>query len=847
MRRIKAMNKESTGDQEELREMLHFFLDKMGATQVELSEGMGVSRPVVIKFLNKEKKQRLPVDRQSLIKLCESLHKRRASKRKSKIEEEEKIESNPDELRELLGEIGADELLESAGFLPENTSTIRVTQERFFQVAQVVALLEFLNFEDLRPTTQEFLAIASNKIAISSNKFFSEDSEYQENDSLGCLIEKLREPHPTLGLKLKLEVIEKLRRIWETLKAGGKIKFTKQEAIALFLSIAIKEKMPRDVANLRIRVQKLEFRTLSKYINQDEKYSDVYHKFVQIAHQAERELNTPGAYLTTQLEAQSLDSLSPVIMAIVTCSFSHNDSSSEFLEWMYTSSNTIMENAIGACSLHMGFSEEVANMTLLTKTLDGSIDSLVETTVTLGNKQQYQGIWVDRDSMITMLQAIVCAARQWLADREWNHELNLEIYSSAFKALSDLRKRVTIARRAFQNFQFLDKECQSAEIKSIANTARDELKKIPKEKIYYSYRLNFYRCYLLAKRLELRQSNFQGNISNAQLLIQEIKEVLEEDQQVKEEVIPIQALIQSDIYLYELSCGHESNLFESSNRSKWLGLEEWDSKIRGAIKPGSCYKDAGLDVYKALSEIYGNIARIELYLCNDRNILEKAAEYFLKAAHYALRIGLTQRMARWVALAGRVWVRLGDDKLSKQALHFAEKFANDDLTTGHSENFRQAVLSEINLLQGEYQLLIQNNPIEALEYFLKALKGSVYLGLNRRICDALFNIYMCSKKLGNYSTKKGLSSVFQGEYQLIESNKSELNKMNNSTSEKVLDLLCSLWSREDNPTWFQVRGEFSKLAADIWQGWHLDTKPGATTKHPIAERIESESWLCQVN
>ncbi|WP_375494426.1 hypothetical protein [uncultured Nostoc sp.] len=841
------MNKESTGDQEELREMLHFFLEKMGATQVELSEGMGVSRPVVINFLNKDKKQRLPVDRKNLIKLCESLYKRRASKRKSKIEGEEKVESNPDELRDLLGEIGADELLESAGFLPEKISTIKVTQERFFQVAQVVALLEFLDFEDLRPTTQEFLAIASNKIAISSKKHFGKNSEYQENDYLGHLIEELRESHPTLGLKLRLEIIEKLRRNWERLKAGGKTKFTRQEAIALFLSIAIKQQMPKDPANLNIRVQKVEFRTLSKYINQEEKYSDVYHRFVQIAHQAERNLSTLGACLTTQIEPQSLDSLSPVIMAVVTCSFSHDGSSSELLEWMYTSSNTIMENAISACSLHMGFTQEVANITLLTKTLDGSLDSLVETTVTLGNKQQYQGIWVDRDSMITMLQAIVCAARQWLADRDWNHELDLEIYSSAFKTLSDLRKRVTIARRAFQNFQFLDKECQSAEIESIANTARDELKKIPKEKIYFSYRLNFYRCYLLAKRLELRRSNSQGNIGNAQQLIQEIKEVLEEDQQVKEEVIPIQALIQSDIYLYELSCGHESNLFESSKRSKWLGLSEWDSKIRGAIKPGSCYKDAGLDVYKALSEIYGNIARIELYLCDDRNILEQAAEYFLKAAHYGLRIGLTQRMTRWVALAGRVWVRLGNDHLSIQALHFAKKLANNDLTTGHSENFRQAVLSEINLLQGEYQLLIQNNPIEALECFLKALKGSVYLGLNRRMCDALFNIFRCSKKLGNFSTKKGLSSVFQGEYQLIQSNKSELNKMNNSTSEKVLDLLCSLWSREDNPTWFQVRGEFSKLAADIWQGWHLDTKPGTTTKHPIAERIESESWLCQVN
>ncbi|WP_186227755.1 hypothetical protein [[Scytonema hofmanni] UTEX B 1581] len=45
-----------------------------------------------------------------------------------------------------------------------------------------------------------------------------------------------------------------------------------------------------------------------------------------------------------------------------------------------------------------------------------------------------------------------------------------------------------------------------------------------------------------------------------------------------------------------------------------------------------------------MSEIYGNIARIEFYLCDDKNTLEKAGEYFLRAVHYALRIALTQRM-----------------------------------------------------------------------------------------------------------------------------------------------------------------------------------------------------------
>ncbi|WP_414566089.1 MULTISPECIES: hypothetical protein [unclassified Anabaena] len=838
------MSNESTEDQEELREMLLFYLDKMGATQVELSAGMGVSRPVVINFLNKDKKQRLPVDRTSLIKLCESLQKGKASKKKSKTVPDNsspEIESHPDELRELLGKVGVDELLESAGFVPEKTRMIRVTPEKYFEIAKVIALLEFLELEDLLSTTQEFLAIASNKIETALER----RCKYQANDYLQYLIEH-PELYPTLGLKLRLEVIDKLQRTWRRLKAGGKTNFTQQEAIRLFMSIAIKEQMPKNESNLHIRVQKTEFQTLSRYINLEDNYKDLYHKFIEIGYEAECELKTPGSCSTMQIEAKYLALLNPVIMAIVTCSFSHNGESHELIEWIYTSGNTILENAIGACSLHLGLPKDIANMNISTKTLDSSIDSLVETTVILGKQQKYQGIWVDRDSMITMLQAIVYATKQWVVDQNTNGTLDIEIYTSACKALAELRKQLTRVRKAFQNFQFLDHECKSGEIKQIADVARTELNKIPKEEIYFSYRLNFYRCYFFAKRLELRLANTQGNISNLEPLIKEIQQVLEEDPEIKQELVPIQALIQSEIYLYELSCGHEPNLFDSNKRNKWLELKEWDNKIKGAIKPESCYKDPGLDIYKALSEIYGNAARIDFYLCDDKQTLEKAAEHFLRAAHYALRIGSTQRVTRWLALAGRVWVRLGKGNLSIQAFNCAEKLANADLTTGHSENFRQAVLSAISLLHGEHLLLIQNDPTKALTCFLKALKGSIYLGLNRRICDALFDIYRCSKKLGNVSTREGLK-VFRGEDQSTELDKSELNPTNNRTSEKVLDLLCNIGSREDNPTWFQVRNEFSQLAADTWQGWHSDTsEPETTTKHPIAEKIENDSWLCQV-
>lgn len=71
--------------------------------------------------------------------------------------------------------------------------------------------------------------------------------------------------------------------------------------------------------------------------------------------------------------------------------------------------------------------------------------------------------------------------------------------------------------------------------------------------------------------------------------------------------------------------------------------------------------------------------------------------------------------------------------------------------------------------------------------------------------------------------------------------------MSNNTSEQVLDLLCNLYNRKDSPTWFQVRSDFSILAAEIWQRWHQDTSElEIDTIHPIAERIQNQTWLSQL-
>ncbi|MGB3755079.1 MAG: hypothetical protein WBA07_01730 [Rivularia sp. (in: cyanobacteria)] len=844
------MNKEKIGDQEKLREMLIFFLEEMGATQVELSKGMGVSRPVVIDFLNRQKEY-LPVSSEGLVNLCENLQSRRPSKRKLKKDNrEDRSQFSANELREELGEIGADELLESAGFLPNTTESVRVTPERFFQVSQIVALLELLEFEDFFSTAKEFLTIAGNKLTVASTKLLNGESV--EEDALSALIAKLEEPQPTLGLKLKLEVIKKLEATQKILTDGGKTKFSRKEAIALFLSILIKERI-KDEGTLYARIIKLEFQTLSRSIEYKDEYSEIYGLVKKIAVEVEKNLNTPRLSPEKSPKRRVLESLQPVIMAIATCDFGSDDGSDdcESLEWIYTSSNTMVENAIGACTLNMGLKENTS-LTISTNTLDSNVHSLVETTAILGEKQQYQGTWVDRDFMTGMLQAIVYAANQWFADKNRNKELDRKTYIDACKNLSDLRKRLTKVRKAFHNFQFLDDECQLTQIKRIAEEAKKHLEEIPATDIYLSYRLNFFRCYCLAKRLELRLANFQGNIINAKSLIKEIDTAIDNPEQFQlqaepDKIYSIEALIYSEKYLYELSSGHNLDLFDDSIVHRWDELSKWDDRIKYHINKNSCYKDVGLDVYESLSEIHGNTSRMYFYLSEDRTTLEKTANNFIKAAYYALRIGLIQRVSRWIALAGRVWVRLGESKLSLQALILSEQLAKTDLTTGHSDNFCQAVISEINLLRGEYLLLIENNEVTALENFIQALKGSAYLGLNRRMCDALFDISRCSEKLGNLSIQEGLSRVFPEEEKPIKSNIKKLNPMSNHNSEKVLELLCNLYARKDSPTWFQVRKEFSTLAAQIWQTWHQDTSENqVNTVHPIAEKIKKETWLCQV-
>jgi hypothetical protein len=884
------MDLESRDKQKQLRELLDFFVERLKVTQVDLSKWMDISRPLINKFLNSqdvENAQKLPIKRDGLINFCEELLS-------SAVSNPENTDIETMKLRQLFGEKGVDELLETAGLLPKNTQVIRVTPERFVSVAQIAALFELLTLEELIATTQGVVSIISPKVFPKNNYSKSDDLENDgaKFDALKDLIQSLEEPyqsdssakvtetlpdnpwryHPILGVKRRIEIGEKLQTASNRLRAGGKINFTHQEAISLFLSIAIKEQIPDFLSNLNIRIQKFEITTLSHVITleeaENEKYAEVYRHLLQCIYQEECHLKNPNSKYVDDCEnesikSKSLDWFDPVRIATVTCRFGiaeKGEKQSEPIKWIYNSSNTILENGISACSLLLGITEDyvIPNVLTNTKSLDGSINSLVEASVILDKK--YQGIWVDRDLNITILQALVCAAKQWLGERVYKGELNLEVYVHGCKSISKLRQNLYYVRQKFQNFEFVDYEQQSElfpdtenkfsigksekireTLNEIAKDARNELKQIPEDKIYFLLRLSLYRCHLLAKLMLLRLENSQGNISNVKQLLNELESVLDEDNDIKDQLIPIQALLHTERILYELSLGNRLELFDNEKRSEWLNLEQWKKNIYSAIKPGTFYKDPGVDIYHALSEIYGNCARIELYLSDNSKVLENAADNFLRAAHYALRIGYKQRASRWFALAGRVWLRLNDEEKSKQSLNLAKKLAFSNLTSWHDFNFRQAICSEISLLEGEILLVLENKPSQAINWFLKALKGAIHLRLNRRMCDAMINISRCSQKLGDRSVKTDLDQIFSHP-------SDDVFPYDNRSTEIVMKFIKHLLEREDNPRWSSVSEDFANTAAQMWQDWHdIGGKTEINhSQHPIAAKIINGTLYVQI-
>lgn len=860
MSRLESEHAESVDrdPQRELRELLNLYKQDLGASNTELAEGLGVSRPKLIRFMNTVGEE-LSLKKSHLIKLHNTLAENKTNRDVSQIKPTARL---------ALQRRGPDELLETAGFLSVKGKSIRVTRERFALIAQIITLLDssLLPWEEMVLLVQDLLTSISSRLHLKEDLKTSPDNDNAEKGGVKGATEVGSQPLISIknylredriaNLRFIKEVEENLDQAIDSFDEVGKTIFSEQEAIGLYRSIVTKKLMQDEEPPIRIKVIKVEFQTISLVLTPKPEYEDVFNHMLALGGHAEKELKT-------KIET-------PVTKASVTCSFGFGTpDKTKYFTWGYASCSTLLAIAISACAFQIGYCDEVAAILVTCRTLGSTVDALVETTVVLGKK--YQGIWVDRDLVKSVLQALVNAGKYWLG-KSSDQEFDLQKYVNVCEKLSDLRERLSTARYAFHEFNFFDDTCNPDIYIGIANDAKELLNSFPVyQEPYYRHSLELYRFYIVSKRMQLRHETIQGNIIESKRLIEEIKDELskiesQNNEQVLNELIPCKILLESEILLYSLSSGldlfndptaeifpfeyqakqdtYDRDDFLKSSDSRNKCLQAMHDKIVNALDPKVLYQDPGIDTYLALSEIYGNTARFDFYLSNDAKELKKAVENCLQAAHYALRVGAKQRTSRWLALAGRLQVRLGDKVTAYQLYTFAKEVAQ--INPHPDERMQQAILSEVQILKGEIFVVLEDNSTAALPHFLQALRGATYLAFNRRIADALYNISRCSERLGSVSINEIIDENFNNFNSLDEIEKRKLNPSDNITSYAVIDLLKKVSHDGAYSSWRDTQVDFLSKASEIWQKWHDTAALDSNSRYPISLAIQEKRLLCPV-
>jgi hypothetical protein len=841
--------KKRKNNQVEFRKLLKSYTEKLKATRYELRKGLEVSLPTLTNFLN-EKIPGLAIEPSNVISLYEELIKPRISKNNKLTKEED----GANQERRNLEKRGPDELLVAAGFLPVNTKIIRVTEKRFGQIVQVAALLDdkLLSDEDLLETVSDFISNISRRMQI--RKPYSDNSELPANSDYECTNEAINRIRLDLrtnsiySLDFVLLLDKKLENLSKELISEGKDKLNNQEAIAIYRSILLKQVMQEKKTPLYIKVVKFDLQSISL----DLKKIDTNINFQDIIDDLDSALDGLEKILDYKPSLQT-----PVTRAIVTCEFGIKSNGEvrdlTSLTWSYTSGSTLLSNAISATALQIGYDQNKAACKVLTttKSLGSSPNSLIEATVILD--ENFQGYWVDRDFIQSVLQAFVEAGQYWIysqivPDEKSKDKVKIDNevqrYFCACKDLSKMRDKMNWVRESFNELKFKDKDLINKTILEIKKDSLKILEGLPVETpIYSRHRIEICRFYFIAVGLELRINNIRGHLKNIFTLLDESEKEwrkiqLENNANLVNELMPLRVLICADRLLHQLSLGKGKYLDEVMKDSGSFLLKQL-TKILLNSSSNDLFKDLGADTYLAISEIHGNVARVIFYLSRSKSNLEKAKNYFLIASYYSMKIGSKQRTARWLALSGRIYIRLKQENKAKQLLELSKRLAIQGLGNNQDNELKIAILSEVEILEGEYLISLDNkcDYEKAIKHFIIALKGAVYLGFGRRIADSLYGISKCIslvdiEKVNEYIETE---TVFGALVNFNFERASWRNKYNPTSSRISLVVLGFIkenfyGKKLDGEI---IKNELLKLVRSIWQDWDNLTTDDTQKKHPI--------------
>lgn len=840
---------------QQLRQEFERYKNDLATNHVELAKGLDISRQPLVSFMNYSK-HNLPIGRFHLMRLWDFLTAPEQIDNKN-ISDEAK--SNRQQLREE----GPNSLLKTAGFLPNSTNTIvEVEPSRQQQLQRIISRLSNLKFTEFTDFIKIIDAIEDEIAARYDRALIPDEKPIIDGYASLEKIDEIVKDWWCDGIhheKPSIKMLESLQEAIVKLMALGKCEFNRSELFELFLCVLENEQTTANINRTlrKIRVTECQFKTLTFSLEEYTFDLGTKELLKNAGIQAEKCLK---GYLHPEISDTAIE-------VSVTCNFGKADRN---VCWQYSSSATNYDNMLAAVARGMGYRSHLKLVDIASRALGRKEGTarLVKASATLKDEEKndrtgkfYQGVWIDLDTITSILQSLVSAARSWLSENLLADDICKKYYQTC-EEVAEIESNLTHCQKLTSGYVFqTDRRLKDLSFTSYLKGAIEQIQEIQKTSLQAHpvfrefYESDLERQFCMANLILARSAHIQVNLTEAAEFLSEVATALHGKSQVSE-YKPVAILYKLEEMLQKFLSGDrafiEEKQWQSPKSSYNINscLDELKNHIKeGNVKYGSYPGRFDFDVYLCASEIFARSARFDF--CSEfksREKLEKAADNFLMAAYYASKIGLRLKASHLLANASRACCRLGDSDRAQKLADVTENIIKSQMKPTDVFSYQEAILAEVNLARGERLLLIDGSLTEALKLFLLSLKGAIYLGFTRLIAENFYNIARVCDRLRTSKLKFAMLLAKHFEKELFSKEDLELFDATKGwertqVATKTMKFLDNIDLDAD---WETIANLFKAEAKSIWHQWYAEANPGKEGNHPIEDAIDSYKFLCRL-
>ncbi|MCU0548894.1 MAG: hypothetical protein MUC48_06055 [Leptolyngbya sp. Prado105] len=840
----------------QLHRELERYKTTLGTTNTELAQCLGISRQPLVTFMQKPELG-LPIQRWNLIRLWDLLT--------DPAHFHKKLSNSAQEQRMQLRQQGSDALLKAAGFLPDSQKpSLEIHPNRYQQIQRIVSRLSNLPIQDFAEFIMltDFLEMFVTNSLPRKHQISAESPALEATGiaptSTEARIDRWIKFNHSLPNAPEGIVKHKLEGALSRLAISGKSELNNTEFFELYMSIADNERLNSHIDHwLKMRITQCEFTTVTfaiKSFLSPQETDYIWRDIEQASLDAERQLRPEIAEFGDPQDAVA----EPVIEALITCHFGAEDKG-KIVQWRYSASTTHFETMLAALGHGMGYDADLELVDFSTRTLGHKDYSLIRASTAFRpidhrdreNYPTYQSVWVDRSTILGILQSAVVAVRGWLAEN-FPDKLSCQSYYEVCLAVAEIDNNLVQGKKVLNGYRIQQGDyadglsakeyLETAVIEKINQLKQGTLKQYPKLRDCYEADLD--RKYWIAKLAYAHSAMIEGNIIIALRLLQEMQDFLKASSRKN---LILQVAYEMELNLQQFYQGDPAIFSDSP---KWRvtlpnALQELSNYIQNSKQDCGRFDS---DVYVYACEVWGRLARLNFCCTHTEEDLNASVHQFLMAAYCAAKTGHRHRTSHWINNASRACVRLGEGDRAKAFAELAERVIRRALEPTYSPEYQDAIQAEVNIARGERMLLIERNTAGALDYFLRSLKGSIYIGFTRLIADNFYNIARAAENLGNYRIRKSFESAFgkedakasQSDWFIHESDQSWKE---NKIAAEAIQFINQLNKDDD---WNSVAAQFKQQSQKIWRGWASSSAVQQNTQHPIEREIQDNQYLKRI-